>query len=100
MTVKLKDVIQTFSLKDAKQIGAKQLFYGFSNTYGTYVYISYRTIIGVKASAQWYITDEYFSRTTTTHKREVVNRENCICNVTEGFFKSTLEGLRQSKLLR
>ena len=100
MTVKLKDIVITYNLGLNKQIGSKQLFYGYSNIYDTHIYISYDTVIAVKTSMQWYVTDEWFSRTTTTHKREVSKRENCIVTVSKEFFESTLQGLRVNKLIR
>lgn len=100
MSVKLKDVAITYNLGLNKQIGSKQLFYGYSEIYGTYVYISYNIIIAVKTSLQWYVTDEWFSRTTTNHKREVSKLENCIVTVSKEFFNSTLQGLKFNKLLR
>jgi len=100
MSVKLKDVAITYNLGLNKQIGSKQLFYGYSDIYGTHVYISYNTIIAVKTNMQWYLTDEWFSSTTTRHKKEVINRENCIVTVSKEFFDSTLQGLRVNKLIR
>jgi hypothetical protein len=100
MSVKLKEVAVTYNLGLNKQIGAKQLFYGYSEIYGTHVYISYNTIIAVKSNMQWYVTDEWFSRTTTSHKREVSKMENCIVTVSKEFFDSTLQGLRVNKLIR
>jgi hypothetical protein len=99
MTVKLKDVAISYNLGLNKQVGAKQLFFGYSNIYGTHIYISYNTIIAVFYNMQWYVTDEWFSRTTTNHKREVSKRENCIVTVSKEFFDSTLQGLRVNKLL-
>jgi|688.fasta_scaffold237923_2 hypothetical protein len=100
MAVKLKEVAITYNLGFNKQIDSKQLFYGYSEIYGTHIYISYNTIIAVKTNLQWYVTDEWFSRTTTNHKREVSKMENCIVTVSKEFFDSTLQGLRVNKLIR
>jgi hypothetical protein len=100
MAVKLKDVVITYNLGFNKQIGSKQLFYGYSEIYGTHIYISYNTIIAVKTNMQWYVTHEWCSRTTITHKREVSKMENCIVTVSKEFFDATLQGLRVNKLIR
>lgn len=100
MTVKLKDVAITYNLKNAEQIGSKQLFKGYSDIYKTDIYISYNTIIAVRTNMQWHVTAEWFSRTTTNHKRVIGNRHNCITTVSKEFFDSTLQGLRVSSLLK
>jgi hypothetical protein len=100
MTVKLKDIAITYNLGLNKQVEAKQLFYGYSEIYGTHIYISYNTIIAIKTGMQWYVTDEWFSRTTTSHKREISKRENCIVTVSKEVFDSTLQGLRVNSLLK
>jgi hypothetical protein len=97
MTVKLKDVAVTYNLGFNKQIDCKQLFYGYSETYKRYIYISYRTIVAIKHNGQCHLTNEKFSRTTSSHMTIIRRLESqCIgCND----FDKLLQGIREDNLL-
>ena len=97
MTVKLKDVAITYNLTNAKQIGSKQLFYGYSEIYKRYIYISYRTITAVKHNGQCHITSEKFSVTTSRHKNEIRKMESQYIVVDK--FSELLQGIRADNLL-
>lgn len=76
MSVKLKDIKKIFNLTQECQIGSKQLFFGYSDVYKRYIYISYHTIIAVKHNGQCHITSEKFSVTTSRHKSEIRKMES------------------------
>ena len=97
MTVKLKDVKITYNLTNAEQIGSKQLFYGYSDIYKRYIYISYRTIIAIKHNGQCHITSEWFSSTTLRHKSEIRKLESQSIVVDK--FSDLLQGIRVDNLL-
>lgn len=97
MTVKLKDVKVTYILTNAEQIGSKQLFYGYSEIYKRYIYISYRTIIAVKHNGQCHITSEKYSVTTSRHKSEIRKIESQSIVVDK--FSALLQGIRLDNLL-
>jgi hypothetical protein len=97
MGVKLKEVAVTYNLGYNKQIDSKQLFYGYSEIYKCYIYISYRTIVAIKHNGQWHLTNEKFSRTTSSHMTEIRRLESQ-CIVNNDFYK-LLEGIRIDNLL-
>ena len=99
MTVKLKDAITTFNLINAVQVGSKQLFTGYSEIYKANVYISYTTIIAFYTGEEWWITGEWFSRTTSSHKNEVHKREKNVVIHEEYDFKVRLERMAMLSLL-
>ena len=99
MTVKLKDAIVAFNLVDAKQIDSKQLFTGYSELYKCNVYISYRTIIAFYTGEEWWLTGEWFSRTTSSHKNEIRKLEKNIVIHEEYDFKVRLERMAMLSLL-
>jgi hypothetical protein len=97
MTVKLKDVSITYNLGFNKQIDSKQLFYGYSEIYKRYIYISYRTIVAIKHNGQCHLTNEKFSRTTSSHMTTIRRLESqCIVN---NDFDKLLQGIREDNLL-
>lgn len=99
MTVKLKDVAITYNLTDAVQIGSKQLFTGYSELYKCNVYISYTTIIAFYTGEEWWITGEWFSRTTSSHKSQIRKLEKNIVVHEEYDFKVRLERMAMLSLL-
>jgi hypothetical protein len=97
MTVKLKDVAITYNLGFNKQIDSKQLFYGYSEIYNCYIYISYNTIVAINHNGQWHLTGEKFSRTTSSHMTTIRRLESqCIVN---NDFNKLLQGIRVDNLL-
>ena len=99
MTVRLKDVITTFNLVGGEQIGSKQLFKGYSEIYKANVYISYRTVIAFEDAGVWWITGEWFSRTTTNHKSEIRKLEKNVVIHEEYDFKVRLDRMAMLSLL-
>ena len=99
MTVKLKDVIASFNLKDAKQIGSKQLFTGYSELYKCNVYISYCTIIAFKDGDTWWMTAEKYSVTTSRHKNEIKKMEKNVIIHDNYDFRVRLDRLAMLSLL-
>lgn len=99
MTVKLKDVITTFNLVGGEQIGAKQLFTGYSEIYKCKVYISYRTVIAFEDAGVWWLTDRWYSRTTSKHKSEVRKLEKNVVIHEEYDFKVRLDRMAMLSLL-
>lgn len=97
MAVKLKDIKRIYNLSNAERIGSKQLFYGYSDIYKRYIYISYRTIIAIKHNGQCHITNEWFSGTTTRHKSEIRKLEGQSIVVDK--FSDLLQGIRVDNLL-
>lgn len=97
MTVNLKDVAIAYNLGFNKQIDSKQLFYGYSEIYKCYVYISYNTIVAINHNGQWHLTSEKFSRTTSSHMTKIRSLESqCIVN---NDFDKLLEGIKLDNLL-
>jgi hypothetical protein len=97
MAVKLKEVVTMYNLGFNKQIDSKQLFYGYSEIYKRYVYISYRTIVAVKHNGQCHLTSEKFSRTTSSHMT-TIRRLESQCIVVDDF-DNLLQGIRVDNLL-
>lgn len=99
MTVTTKGIKATFTVENVKQIGSKQLFKAYNTYYATSVYYSYKTLIAIKYNAQWYITCEYFSSTTTRHKNEIRKMENNCIMLNQLEFEKIVEGCRMNKLI-
>jgi hypothetical protein len=94
MKVTKKMIKELYCTQRVEQVGSKQLFTAYLPKLSTFVYISYRTIIGLKYGEEWLITNEWFSQTTTCHKYEIMKMENNARQVKQCYFKDKLDKLR------
>jgi hypothetical protein len=94
MKVTKKMIKELYSTQRVEQVDSKQLFLAYLPKLATFVYISYRTIIGLRYGEEWLITNEWHSRTTSCHKYEIMKMENNARQVKQCYFKDKLDKLR------